>query len=58
MCRFVASNTASAREGTVRSCMSVRDRLRSILDERRYRDYARGSTAIFCRLQPISGGAV
>ena len=27
--------------------LSVRDRLRSLLDERRWRDYARSPTAIF-----------
>jgi len=35
-----------------RNAMTVRDRLRSLLDERRWRDYARTSTAIFYRVQP------
>lgn len=33
--------------------MSVLDRLRSRLDERRYRDYARSSTSIFYHWQPF-----
>jgi hypothetical protein len=32
--------------------LSVRDRLRSLLDERRWRDYARSPTSIFYGVRP------
>lgn len=37
-----------------RTRLNVRDRLRSLLDERRWRDYTRvpGSPSIFYRVQP------
>lgn len=33
--------------------MSARDRLRTVLDERRWHDYASSATSIFLRRQPF-----